>query len=147
MSTLIDGPPPFLPGDTAAYAVVAWTITVAQYATCAVFLLFLAHKLLMLVVYPYVTRFDPVPGTLPRDRPFVTVQLPCYNESAVIRRVIDAACSMNWPRDRYEVHVLDDSNDQTVRGGAWMRGGGGGGTEGWGRPEGGGGRSECAEQR
>ncbi|KAK1858836.1 hypothetical protein I4F81_001436 [Pyropia yezoensis] len=114
MSTLIDGPPPFLPGDTAAYAVVAWTITVAQYATCAVFLLFLAHKLLMLVVYPYVTRFDPVPGTLPRDRPFVTVQLPCYNESAVIRRVIDAACSMNWPRDRYEVHVLDDSNDQTT---------------------------------
>lgn len=111
----IDESPRFIPGDGAPYAVVWWTITVAQYATCAVFLLFLAHKLLMLVVYPFVTWADPVPGQLPRERPFVTVQLPCYNEAAVIRRVIDAACSMHWPRDRYEVHVLDDSNDQTVR--------------------------------
>lgn len=111
----LDDTPQFIPGDGAAYAVVWWTITVAQYATCAVFLLFLAHKLLMLAVYPFVTWSDPVPGRLPRERPFVTVQLPCYNEAAVIRRVIDAACSMHWPRDRYEVHVLDDSNDQTVR--------------------------------
>ncbi|GAB0497808.1 hypothetical protein MMPV_009145 [Pyropia vietnamensis] len=114
MSTTVDDPPQFIPGDGVLYDVVAWSITVAQYSTCAVFLLFLAHKLLMLVVYPFITWRDPVPGRLPEDRPFVTVQLPCYNEAAVIRRVIDAACSMHWPRDRYEVHVLDDSNDQTT---------------------------------
>lgn len=93
-----------------------WTIKVAQYCTSAVFLLFLSHKLLMLLVYPYVTRKEPVAGVLPQPRPFVSVQLPCFNESAVIRRVIDSACGMDWPKDRFEVHVLDDSNDETVCG-------------------------------
>eukprot|EP00170_Pyropia_yezoensis_P000649 contig_3060_g650 len=91
-----------------------WTIKVAQYGTSAVFLLFLSHKLLMLLVYPYVTRKEPVAGVLPQPRPFVSVQLPCFNESAVIRRVIDSACGMDWPKDRFEVHVLDDSNDETT---------------------------------
>eukprot|EP00168_Porphyra_purpurea_P019591 TRINITY_DN787_c0_g1_i4.p2 TRINITY_DN787_c0_g1~~TRINITY_DN787_c0_g1_i4.p2 ORF type:complete len:260 (-),score=87.44 TRINITY_DN787_c0_g1_i4:833-1612(-) len=90
------------------------TIIIAQYFTCSVFLLFLIHKLLMLVYYPFVTRRDPVAGKLPAERPFVTVQLPCFNEAAVIRRVIDASCAMKWPRDRFEVHVLDDSNDVTT---------------------------------
>lgn len=91
-----------------------WTIRVAQYGTSAVFLLFLSHKLLMLLVYPFVTGREPVAGVLPEPRPFVTVQLPCFNEAAVIRRVIDSACGLEWPKDRFEVHVLDDSNDETT---------------------------------
>lgn len=100
---------------TVAEDAIGLTIIIAQYLTCSVFLLFLIHKLLMLTYYPFVTRRDPVAGKLPDDRPFVTVQLPCFNEAAVIRRVIDASCSMKWPRDRFEVHILDDSNDVTVR--------------------------------
>lgn len=100
---------------TVAEDVIRLTIIIAQYLTCSVFLLFLIHKLLMLTYYHFITRRDPVAGKLPDERPFVTVQLPCFNEAAVIRRVIDASCSMKWPRDRFEVHVLDDSNDVTVR--------------------------------
>lgn len=99
---------------TVAEDAIGLTIIIAQYLTCSVFLLFLIHKLLMLTYYPFVTRRDPVAGKLPDDRPFVTVQLPCFNEAAVIRRVIDASCSMKWPRDRFEVHILDDSNDVTT---------------------------------
>eukprot|EP00170_Pyropia_yezoensis_P002082 contig_8821_g2086 len=99
---------------TVAEDVIRLTIIIAQYLTCSVFLLFLIHKLLMLTYYPFITRRDPVAGKLPDERPFVTVQLPCFNEAAVIRRVIDASCSMKWPRDRFEVHVLDDSNDVTT---------------------------------
>jgi len=45
--------------------------------------------------------------------PRVTTQLPLYNEVAVARRVIEAAARMDYPRDRHEIQVLDDSSDQT----------------------------------
>lgn len=45
--------------------------------------------------------------------PFVTVQLPLYNEHAVAARVIAAAAALDWPRDRFEIQVLDDSTDDT----------------------------------
>ncbi|MBP9159415.1 MAG: glycosyltransferase family 2 protein [Flavobacteriales bacterium] len=45
--------------------------------------------------------------------PFVTVQLPLYNERHVVERLIDQVAAMDWPRDRFEVQVLDDSNDET----------------------------------
>jgi cellulose synthase/poly-beta-1,6-N-acetylglucosamine synthase-like glycosyltransferase len=47
------------------------------------------------------------------DRPFVTVQLPVYNERYVAARVIDAACRLRWPSDLFEIQVLDDSTDET----------------------------------
>ena len=46
--------------------------------------------------------------------PFVTVQLPIYNEQFVIDRLIDAVCRLEYPRDRFEIQVLDDSTDETV---------------------------------
>ncbi|MBC8046860.1 MAG: glycosyltransferase [Fimbriimonadaceae bacterium] len=46
--------------------------------------------------------------------PFVTVQLPIYNELYVIERLIDAVCEFDYPKDKFEVQVLDDSIDETV---------------------------------
>ena len=51
-----------------------------------------------------------LPATLPR----VTVQLPMYNEDLVAERVIDAAAKLDWPRDRLEIQVLDDSTDHSA---------------------------------
>lgn len=48
------------------------------------------------------------------DLPFVTIQLPIYNEQFVIDRLIDACCRLDYPRDRFEIQVLDDSTDETV---------------------------------
>ena len=47
------------------------------------------------------------------DCPMVTVQVPIYNERAVAERVIEAVCGLDWPRDRFEIQVLDDSTDET----------------------------------
>jgi cellulose synthase/poly-beta-1,6-N-acetylglucosamine synthase-like glycosyltransferase len=47
--------------------------------------------------------------------PFVTIQLPIFNEQFVIARLIEAVCRLNYPRDRFEIQVLDDSTDETVR--------------------------------
>ncbi len=46
--------------------------------------------------------------------PFVTVQLPIYNEQFVIDRLIDACCRIDYPRDRFEIQLLDDSTDETT---------------------------------
>lgn len=45
------------------------------------------------------------------DWPMVTTQLPVYNESAVIQRLIRTICEMDYPKDRHEIQVLDDSTD------------------------------------
>jgi cellulose synthase/poly-beta-1,6-N-acetylglucosamine synthase-like glycosyltransferase len=49
------------------------------------------------------------------ELPFVTIQLPIFNEQFVIDRLIDACCRLNYPRDRFEIQLLDDSTDETVR--------------------------------
>ncbi len=47
------------------------------------------------------------------DLPLVTTQIPLYNEYNVAERVIRAVSSMSWPRDRHQIQVLDDSDDET----------------------------------
>ncbi len=46
--------------------------------------------------------------------PFVTVQLPMYNESLVAERLIDAVALFDYPKDRWEIQILDDSTDETT---------------------------------
>lgn len=51
---------------------------------------------------------------LPTNLPLVTIQLPLYNEKYVVKRLIDAICRMDYPKDRFQIQVLDDSDDDTV---------------------------------
>ena len=46
--------------------------------------------------------------------PFVTVQLPIYNELYVVERIIDAVAAFDYPKDKFEIQILDDSTDETV---------------------------------
>ncbi len=46
--------------------------------------------------------------------PYVTVQLPVYNEMYVVERLIDAVCSFNYPIEKFEIQVLDDSTDESI---------------------------------
>jgi len=48
------------------------------------------------------------------DYPVVTLQLPIYNEMYVIERLIKTVCEMDYPIDKLEIQVLDDSTDETV---------------------------------
>lgn len=72
-----------------------------------------AHRCYLLYLY---TRYR-APGTpaagSARDLPFVTVQLPIYNEQYVVERLIDAAAHLDYPAGRLEIQVLDDSTDET----------------------------------
>jgi cellulose synthase/poly-beta-1,6-N-acetylglucosamine synthase-like glycosyltransferase len=44
----------------------------------------------------------------------VTIQLPLYNEMYVIERLIDSVCEIDYPKDKMEIQVLDDSTDETT---------------------------------
>jgi len=55
----------------------------------------------------------PIPPQ-PENWPLVTVQLPIYNEMYVAERVVEAVAAFDYPRDRLEIQVLDDSTDETV---------------------------------
>jgi len=60
-------------------------------------------------------KWDEPPARWPEgELPFVTIQLPIFNEQFVIDRLIDACCRLNYPRDRFEIQVLDDSTDETT---------------------------------
>jgi len=48
------------------------------------------------------------------ELPLVTIQLPLYNELYVIERLIDKVCEIEYPKDKLEIQVLDDSTDETV---------------------------------
>lgn len=46
--------------------------------------------------------------------PSVTIQLPIYNEKYVAKRLVDAVCAMDYPKEKMVIMVLDDSDDETV---------------------------------
>jgi cellulose synthase/poly-beta-1,6-N-acetylglucosamine synthase-like glycosyltransferase len=49
----------------------------------------------------------------PAGLPMVTTQIPIYNEANVAERALRAAAAIDYPRDRHEIQVLDDSTDET----------------------------------
>ncbi|MDX1721277.1 MAG: glycosyltransferase, partial [Salegentibacter mishustinae] len=50
----------------------------------------------------------------PSETPFVTIQLPLYNELYVVERLLKNIAKMDYPREKLEIQVLDDSTDESV---------------------------------
>ncbi len=74
------------------------------------------HRYAMAFIYHRHRDKTPTPQKLYADEelPVVTVQLPCFNERYVIERLIEAVCKLDYPREKLEIQVLDDSTDDTV---------------------------------
>jgi cellulose synthase/poly-beta-1,6-N-acetylglucosamine synthase-like glycosyltransferase len=71
------------------------------------------NAIVLAVLYLRHRREEPVLGQFD-EWPIVTVQIPTFNERYVIERVIDAVAALDYPRDRLQVQVLDDSTDDTT---------------------------------
>ncbi|TYB78137.1 glycosyltransferase [Bizionia saleffrena] len=50
----------------------------------------------------------------PDEVPFVTIQLPVFNELYVMERLLKNIALIDYPKDKLEIQVLDDSTDETV---------------------------------
>jgi len=49
------------------------------------------------------------------ELPLITVQLPLFNELYVVDRLLKAVTAFDYPREKLEIQVLDDSTDETVK--------------------------------
>ena len=49
------------------------------------------------------------------ELPFVTVQAPVFNERFVIERLIDALANLDYPKDRLQIQIVDDSTDESLQ--------------------------------
>ena len=92
-----------------------WLLLILQviYALCALGLAIYSLNAAWLVWQARGARPLPAPAA-PLVWPAVTVQLPLYNERHVAERLIDACAQLDYPADRLEIQVLDDSDDVTA---------------------------------
>lgn len=71
------------------------------------------HRYYLVYLYLRNQKRRPHADVLMDPLPCVTIQLPLYNEVYVADRLIDTVCRIEYPRDRLEIQVLDDSTDET----------------------------------
>ena len=74
---------------------------------------FAAHGFVMVYHYLKQQRTQDAGHPPLTSTPVVTVQLPVFNELYVVNRLIEAVCALDYPKDKLEVQVLDDSTDET----------------------------------
>ena len=92
----------------------AETITLAAYFFVLIILAIYGwHRYYLVWLYMKHRGNEPKPGPALDPLPTVTIQLPLYNEVYVADRLIEAVAAIDYPRDRLEIQVLDDSTDET----------------------------------
>jgi cellulose synthase/poly-beta-1,6-N-acetylglucosamine synthase-like glycosyltransferase len=85
------------------------------YTLCVVVLaLYGVQAIFLTTLYLLAGRRNLPPTQPPPTPPLVTVQLPFYNERHVAERLIDASASLDYPADKLQIQVLDDSDDITA---------------------------------
>ena len=77
--------------------------------------IFGAHMALLLgiAVFAWRRQLQTRAVTSSESWPHVLIQIPIFNERCVVDRAIAAAASLDYPRDRLRIQVLDDSTDDT----------------------------------
>lgn len=94
-------------------------MTIGVYLACLVYItIYCLFQFHLLIHYKNHKReLNKIPEKKPQMNghyPFVTIQLPLYNEYFVVERLIDNIMQLDYPKDKFEVHVLDDSSDDTI---------------------------------
>ncbi len=73
------------------------------------------HRYTLCYLYfKYRKNYNPNPLKHFDELPRVTIQLPIFNEQFVIDRLVEAVCAIDYPQDKLEIQVLDDSTDETT---------------------------------
>src|ERR1039458_4427056 len=74
-----------------------------------------AHRYwLVYLYYKHKENKTTEPAACFDDLPRVTVQLPIFNEQYVVERLLDAICRLDYPKEKLDIQLLDDSTDETV---------------------------------
>jgi len=71
------------------------------------------HRLMMVVLYLVHRKDIPQPAGQWEELPVVTVQLPMFNEKFVVEGLLRKVTAIDYPREKLEIQILDDSTDDT----------------------------------
>jgi len=75
--------------------------------------IFSIGQLHLTLIYRKQQKNKPATSRVEILHPYVTIQLPVYNEKYVVERLIDAVAQIDYPREKMEIQILDDSTDET----------------------------------
>ncbi len=83
-------------------------------ASLIILFIFGCHGFVMLFYRKRYASNEINSGNAEQEEKTVTIQLPMYNELYVVERLINSVCKIEYPKEKLEIQVLDDSTDETV---------------------------------
>ena len=94
-----------------------WIILLAYFSILFLLAIYGAYRIKQVVDFWRYRKFVPQPAGRydESDLPQITVQLPLFNELYVVDRLLKAVTAIDYPREKLEIQVLDDSTDETVK--------------------------------
>jgi cellulose synthase/poly-beta-1,6-N-acetylglucosamine synthase-like glycosyltransferase len=95
-------------------AILKTAVLATYFTVLGILSIYGAHRLWMLLLYFRHKKNPPQPKGGSDFLPRVTVQLALFNEVNVVERLMDHVVKLDWPKDRLEIQMLDDSTDDTV---------------------------------
>jgi len=90
-------------------------VLVAYFLSLSILFVFGSHGFIMIYYHRKYKNVKNKQNEKFEPTEFVTIQLPLYNELYVVERIIDTTCEIEYPKDKFEIQVLDDSTDETVK--------------------------------
>ncbi len=93
-----------------------WTVLIVYFTILGVLAIYGIYRVKLVAEFWRYSKFPPKPkGSFAESElPTVTIQLPLFNEMYVVERLVRAVTQIDYPRERLEIQVLDDSTDETV---------------------------------
>src|ERR671913_118377 len=94
-----------------------WTILILYFTILVVLAIYGGYRVKQVIDFWRYRKFVPQPKGrfAEEDLPVITVQLPLFNEMYVVERLVKSVTEIDYPRDRFQIQVLDDSTDETVK--------------------------------
>lgn len=93
----------------------SWIDGLSLYAICAIWSLMILNVILSIGGFLYYMRLEKTGGRVPlKEYPMVSILVPAHNESIVISRTVRALLGFDYPKEKYEIIVINDnSTDDT----------------------------------
>src|SRR5882724_6363106 len=94
-----------------------WTILILYFIILFVLAVYGGYRIKQVIDFCRYRKFVPAPkGSFSEeDLPAITVQLPLFNEMYVVQRLVKAIAEFEYPREKLQIQVLDDSTDETIK--------------------------------
>src|SRR5438876_2157182 len=93
-----------------------WTVLIIYFGILGILAIYGVYRVKQVSEFWRYRKFPPQPkgAFAEADLPHITIQLPLFNEMYVVERLVQAVTELDYPRERLEIQVLDDSTDETT---------------------------------